>query len=210
MIFLVANDPISHTFWHYYRPKKFRGVDMRQASRLGKLIPNFYAHNDSYLGRLKEVLDEDTVVIVVSDHGFQASGQIPRPLSGGEFEETYSVEEREAMAFDTVAIGQSGKHHELGLFLAAGGPIRESITVAPSIYDIAPTILALQGMPVPDDMPGRVLTEIIEPDFLKQHPVRRIESYRKYIERKPAEVLQQGTEADEEILEMLRALGYID
>jgi hypothetical protein len=59
-------------------------------------------------------------------------------------------------------------------------------------------------------MPGRVLTEIIESDFLDRHPIRRIDSYRSYFDRKPEEVLQQGAEADEEILEMLRALGYIN
>ena len=56
-----------------------------------------------------------------------------------------------------------------GVFLAAGGPVLPGVSVAPSIYDIAPTVLALLGMPVPDDMPGRVIEEIVEPAFWAEH-----------------------------------------
>ncbi len=31
--------------------------------------------------------------------------------------------------------------------------------------------------PVPADLPGRVMTGMIEPDFLRAHPVRTIASY---------------------------------
>jgi hypothetical protein len=42
---------------------------------------------------------------------------------------------------------------------------------------VVPTLLYLLGYPVPDDLPGRVLTEMIEPEFLQRFPVRRIASY---------------------------------
>ena len=44
---------------------------------------------------------------------------------------------------------------------------------APSLLDIAPTTLFLMGEAVPEDMDGRVLTEVIRPDHLKEMPVRR-------------------------------------
>jgi predicted AlkP superfamily phosphohydrolase/phosphomutase len=212
LLLLIANDPISHTYWHYYEPKKFDGVDLEKASRLGKLIPNLYAHNDAYIGRLRHVIDEDTVIMVVSDHGFQASGKLPKVLSVDEHEEVFSDEERSAMAFDTVAIGATGKHHEMGLFIASGGPILKKANVQASIYDIAPTILALQGMPVPNDMPGRVLTEIIDPEFLARYPITHIDSYSASIDREKTRVLgaETDTKTDEESMKMLRALGYIN
>jgi arylsulfatase A-like enzyme len=33
------------------------------------------------------------------------------------------------------------------------------------LLDIAPTILHLLGVPVPDDLDGRILTEILDPAF---------------------------------------------
>ena len=41
-----------------------------------------YRHNDRYLGELLELLDKDTVVLIVSDHGFQAGGKLPSAASG--------------------------------------------------------------------------------------------------------------------------------
>src|SRR6185295_19153507 len=77
-VFLVANDPVSHCFWHFFEPQAFpEGVDAGQAARLGRLIPNFYKHNDAYLGELLKLVAPDTVVLVVSDHGFEASRQLP-------------------------------------------------------------------------------------------------------------------------------------
>ena len=45
------------------------------------------------------------------------------------------------------------------------------------MLDVAPTLLYLMGLPVARDMEGRVLTEILEPEFARQHPVTFIPSY---------------------------------
>jgi hypothetical protein len=45
------------------------------------------------------------------------------------------------------------------------------------VLDIAPTVLYLFGLPVARDMEGRVLTEIVEPDFASAHAVTFIPSY---------------------------------
>jgi arylsulfatase A-like enzyme len=80
-----------------------------------------------------------------------------------------------------------------------------------SVLDITPTLLALCGLPVADDMDGRVLTEAIDGDFLRGHPVRTIETYEPDggssgdDEREPIE-----SPIDEEVRERLRALGYIE
>ena len=78
MIFLIAVDPICHTFWHCYHPEQFpKGIDPDKANRLGKFIPAIYEHNDSYLSKLLPQIDSNTVILIVSDHGVQASGQLP-------------------------------------------------------------------------------------------------------------------------------------
>jgi len=45
------------------------------------------------------------------------------------------------------------------------------------VLDVAPTLLYLMGLPVARDMEGRVLTEILEPSFARDHPVTFIPSY---------------------------------
>ncbi|HET7292319.1 MAG TPA: alkaline phosphatase family protein [Vicinamibacteria bacterium] len=209
-VFLVANDPVSHTFWHYYEPEAYRGVDPTRAARLGVLVPHMYEHNDAFLAELLKRVDEQTVVLVVSDHGFEASGQLPalkpaeKMFTGPEAEEAHMRGE--------IAVGQSGKHHIEGVLIAAGGPIRSGATPAKaSLLDVAPTVLAILGLPVPGDMEGRVLDELLEPAFLAAHPVRRIESYEPLIDRKAilAAAAAEGEGSDEEKKEMLRSLGYI-
>ncbi|MGH8545414.1 MAG: alkaline phosphatase family protein, partial [Gammaproteobacteria bacterium] len=213
-IFLIANDPISHTFWHFYQPQEYGGkVEPAMARRLGQTVPNIYRHNDGYLARLRQVIGPETVVMVVSDHGFQASGIVPKPadLNGraGWLESWYQRRKNVGIDPDNVAVGQSGKHHLDGVFIASGGPVRKGVELSepPRIYDIAPTILALLGLPVPEDMEGRVLEEIIEPAFLEKHPIRRIASYEEFIDR---EVLASTASGDDSTIDMLRALGYIE
>jgi hypothetical protein len=53
----------------------------------------------------------------------------------------------------------TGSHRMNGI-LAACGPHIKKGTVHASVYDIAPTILSLFGIPVPSDMDGAVLSQI--------------------------------------------------
>ena len=46
-----------------------------------------------------------------------------------------------------------------------------------SVFDVAPTILYLMGLPVARDMEGRVATEVLEDGFARAHPVTFIPSY---------------------------------
>jgi predicted AlkP superfamily phosphohydrolase/phosphomutase len=74
------------------------------------------------------------------------------------------------------------------------------------IMDMAPTILHLLGLPVPEGFDGRVLTEALEPELLKANPIRH--------EDIPLEVEVAGfamTETEEEeIRKKLKGLGYIE
>jgi predicted AlkP superfamily phosphohydrolase/phosphomutase len=69
--------------------------------------------------------------------------------------------------------GDSGCHRTHGILIAQGPHIRAGADPENArIVDLAPTILHLMGIDVPDDMDGRVLTEILTPDFAERHPVR--------------------------------------
>ncbi len=202
-LFFIANDPVCHTFWHFYRPEEFEGVDKEQARRLGQLIPNLYRHNDRLMGRLLDAVDDNTVVLIVSDHGFQASGHVPQPASA----EQYGELKETALKSGVVTVGQSGIHHEDGVLIAWGPAIRAGVQVQAGIYDVAPTVLALLGLPVPEDFGGHVLTEIIDEEFLAQYPVQRVASFDPFFGQRKVDVTTGLHQ--EEIMDRLKALGYV-
>ena len=89
----------------------------------------------------------------------------------------------------------------------AGPDIREGVTVrGASIYDVFPTVLYLLGLPIPEDLPGRVLAEALEPSGPALPPIRLVEGYgaRPDIAREPIPTVR-----DDDYLERLRALGYV-
>lgn len=65
------------------------------------------------------------------------------------------------------AFGPTGDHRMEGVLVASGPAIRPgSCAEGANLLDIAPTVLYLLGVPVPDDMDGRVLTELLDPSFV--------------------------------------------
>jgi len=93
-----------------------------------------------------------------------------------------------------------------GLFLAYGKDIKPGFKLGRNeIVDVAPTILHWLGYQVPDDMDGRVLTEIFAPD---SEPARR--PVQKFA-APPYTTTETGeVEEDAEIIERLRDLGYME
>ena len=98
--------------------------------------------------------------------------------------------------------GDSGCHRLHGAFVAWGAGVQPGLTVEGArILDLAPTILHLMGLPVPDDMDGRVLTEALS----VSRPVE-------YQSGSPASQEADSILSPEETAEVearLRALGYL-
>ncbi len=87
--------------------------------------------------------------------------------------------------------------------LYARGPGIEPATTAPPLrgVDVLPTLLAALGLPQARDLPGQVAP------FLEATPVEAVSSYADLpIER----VETKASGVDEEILEKLRTLGYVE
>jgi hypothetical protein len=146
------------------------------AQRLRPVVDNYNALCDGFLDRALQHADSSTVVIALSDHGWESA----------------------RWAHD---------RKPDGFFVMAGGPvIASSERAAVSVYDVAPTVLALLGIPVPEDMDGRVARELVNPAFWERFPIRNVPSYEAPREAR-ADV--QNPVADEQILEQLRALGYV-
>jgi len=104
----------------------------------------------------------------------------------------------------------SGKHLDEGFFLLAGPHIFHGREIAGvRIEDIAPTLLYLADVPVPGIMDGRVITDAIDPAYLKDNPVR-IDAGgpgTTGVQDSPQEYTKEELS---EIEKRLRDLGYIE
>ena len=105
-----------------------------------------------------------------------------------------------------------GSHRPVGVFGARGPAIRRGLIAGElSILDIAPTVLYSLGLPLPEELQGRVPEEIYQETVLEKHPVRRMAGG-------PTGPGSQGgmvpvpteVEDEETVLERLRELGYIE
>jgi predicted AlkP superfamily phosphohydrolase/phosphomutase len=105
---------------------------------------------------------------------------------------------------------KSGDHRDTGIFIAFGENIKTPLEWnGAELMDLAPTILHLLGLPIPADMDGRILSEVLEDEYLGAHPVC-------YGAGTAAEVSPEGRhpdyseEEEDAIKERLRGLGYIE
>jgi predicted AlkP superfamily phosphohydrolase/phosphomutase len=111
-------------------------------------------------------------------------------------------------------ISGPAKHRPEGIFIASGPGILAQAAALPNldIEDVAPTALYLLGLPVPTDMDGRVLTEVIDPALADARPVKLGPPVGFW----PAEgevVFSEAVMSDEDeevIRDRLRALGYFE
>ncbi len=69
-------DTLSHRYWKYYEPKYFPDVTPEEVHRYGDVIPNYYELIDKTLGSVMNHFSNETLVVVVSDHGQQASNKV--------------------------------------------------------------------------------------------------------------------------------------
>lgn len=98
--------------------------------------------------------------------------------------------------------GDSGSHRLHGILIAHGPAIRRGQHVeGASILDLAPTILHISGLPVPEDMDGHVLTTLLSFD----RPV----TFASATEEAVGASAPLSKEEATEIEERLRSLGYL-
>jgi tetratricopeptide (TPR) repeat protein len=129
---------------------------------------------------------------VISDHGFLNGADRPRG-------ETADIE------------GTPGRwHRKYGVLIIAGPEIVPQKLDTTSMLDIAPTVLWLAGLPVPEDTDGRVLNEAVRSEFQERFPETRVTTYEVSPFRvAAAERTAEVAAAEAEIVENLRSLGYI-
>ncbi|HSO75430.1 MAG TPA: alkaline phosphatase family protein [Blastocatellia bacterium] len=104
------------------------------------------------------------------------------------------------------AFGISGCHRMHGVLIATGGGLRSATRAsAARIVDVTPTLLYLTGQPLPGDMDGQVLTEMISAEFLSANPI----TVASQTDAEQTSEVNFLPEENEEVIERLKGLGYI-
>jgi predicted AlkP superfamily phosphohydrolase/phosphomutase/Tfp pilus assembly protein PilF len=133
-----GTDAVNHLFAPFHPPLR-EGVSEEGYRKYWPAVANYYSEVDRLIGEWMGLLPRDTTVVIMSAYGFRWGSDRPRkPPSGA------------------AAISD---HRNPGVFIAYGphvaaGGGNHSL----SVYDVAPTVLTLLGLPQATEMPGRVAT----------------------------------------------------
>jgi predicted AlkP superfamily phosphohydrolase/phosphomutase/tetratricopeptide (TPR) repeat protein len=184
-----AIDHFCHIAMRYFPPRRSE-IPVEDFENYKDVVEAGYRFHDMMLDRTLSMIDENTTVILLSDHGFHSDHQ--RPL--------YIPQEPS---------GPAVEHSPYGIFVMAGPGVKKGEQISgASIIDITPTILYHAGLPVGKDMEGKVLYQCFEtPEMAKM-----IDSW----EDVPGETGQHDTLmredpwAAQEALQQLVELGYIE
>jgi predicted AlkP superfamily phosphohydrolase/phosphomutase len=187
-------DVSSHLLWTYLdlkmidqlRAKEDAGTLTQQDidgidEKYSNIIGGVYQYADDIVGDFLKKADPNTSIIICSDHGFK---------------------------FEDGRYGHSSmKTPPDGVVILSGPVFKKNAKIeGATLLDITPTLLYLEGVPVGRDMDGHILLHAFDPAFVKAHPPTVVDSHDKGMRQK-GQPLSSGQ--DQEILEDLKSLGYI-
>jgi hypothetical protein len=146
MVCFSGLDAVLHRFLAASRPEFFPETPPDH-ERYADIVTNYFVFIDGCIERLRRLTNEEkTVFIVCSTYGTHPTLDVP-----------------------TI----SGAHTEAppGVFILRGPEIpRGQRAISLTTVDVAPTVLALLGLPIPVDMDGRVLQRALPPRVATEHP----------------------------------------
>ena len=188
-IYYTGIDHFCHAFMAYH-PPKLPAISEKDFEIYKDVIKSAYRFHDMMLARLLDLVDEDTTVVLCSDHGFESGSFRPE---GTPREPT----------------GPAIWHRQYGVLVMKGPGIKKDERIhGASLVDIGPTLLHLYGLPVGEDMDGRVLMEAFEDPV----PIQTIPTWDEvpgyhglHPDGEPVTAAQS-----EEMLQQFIALGYVE
>jgi len=135
MVAYEGTDVVNHLFAPYHPPYR-EGVSSENFRKFWPAVANYYSEVDRLIGEWMTVLPRDTTVILLSGHGFRWEKDRPRTIPTN----------RASLA----------DHRNPGIFIAYGAHVATARGFQISVYDVAPTILTLLGLPKSLEMPGNL------------------------------------------------------
>lgn len=188
-IYFDAIDHFCHGFAEFHPPRQDH-IDEKEFELYKDVIRTAYRFHDIMLAKQLELAGRDAIVLLCSDHGFHTRHLRPRGTP------------REPA-------GPAIWHRDMGIFVMSGPGIRVDERIyGANIIDVTPTLLAAMGLPVGDDMDGRVLIDV----FTETPQVETIPSWED--REGEAGMHAPGTKIDadwsERLTKQFVALGYVE
>jgi hypothetical protein len=206
-VYFGGPDVLGHRYWRYLEPERFDNPpSASEIETLGHYIPAYYEHVDTMLGELRRLAPPNTTFVIVSDHGMVASNTDGRFHDHGGHRQVISGAHGQAPPSFFVMSGPAVREPK---FLPTADTTRDQVPSLGSVYDIAPTVLALMGIPIADDLNGKALSKHLRSKAKKHLTEETVPTHT------PKDWVQQRglapVERDEtERLDQLRELGYIE
>ena len=184
-------DLAGHYFLYFRDPKAFASMPWtaEQRASLDAQMPlyqgtmdAFYEFADEWLGRLRALAGPDTGILLLSDHGFEPE---PNPERTG-----YHVSAPP------------------GIFVVAGPGVRRGLAQPATLYDVFPTLASTLSLPLAEDLRGRPHSDWFTERSWHGVTIARVAGYDpdgRYVPDLPA-----PDDSENELLEQLRAIGYVD
>lgn len=181
-------DHFCHGFMHFH-PPRMEGIPEDKFEIYKDVVNGAYRFHDMMLQTLLELAGPEATVLIVSDHGFHSDHLRPRGIPAE-------------------PAGPAVQHRPFGIICMKGPHILQDERIyGATLLDVTPTILTLFGLPVGEDMDGRVLVQAFEPP----PEITRIPSW----ENEPGECgmhpagMRMDPAAAQLVLQQFVALGYI-
>ena len=109
--------------------------------------------------------------------------------------------------FGPITTNESGTHRPNGLFIANGNEIEPgSRGFDAQVVDVMPTIMSIIGIPIPDDLDGRVLHEAVHFANAPEMALPQIGT----LPERPVATDWESQEDEQAVMERLKQLGYLE
>ncbi len=184
-----AIDHYSHAFMKFHPPQR-KGIPDEAFELYKDAVSGIYRFHDMMLERLLQLAGPETTVILMSDHGFHPDHLRPNKLP-------------------KEPAGPAHEHSPYGILCMSGNNIQKDQRIyGATLLDVTPTILTMFGLPVGQDMDGKVLVQAFEtenkPDYIDTW-----EKVEGEAGMHPSEQ-RQDPWAAKEAMKQLVELGYIE
>ena len=187
-VYFDAIDHYCHGFMKYHPPHRPH-ISQRDFKLYKDVVKGGCRYHDMMLGRLIELAGKDTTVMLISDHGFHPGHNRPT-------------------AIPKEPAGPAIEHSPYGIVVMNGPGIKkDELLFGASLLDVTPTLLTLFGLPVAEDMDGKVLVHAFENEL----EIETIKSWENIEgeDGQHAKTVEQTPEETEAELRQLIDLGYI-
>ncbi len=184
-----AVDHFSHLSMKFHPPHR-KGIPKKLYENYKDVVNAGYMFHDMMLDRTLQMVDDDTIVMIVSDHGFHSDHLRPK----------YLIKEPAAPAQE---------HSPYGIICMRGPGIKKGEMIhGASVLDVTPTLLTLFGLPVGENMEGKPLIQAFDKP-IKVDTIKDWEKVEGECGMHPSD-LQEDPWAAQEAMQQLIELGYIE